>query len=471
MSRFGLPRMRGPQSLFGRLSLFVGLWVTGLLAVGGVGLTALYQSAIFRDLNDGLDATIATLISSVELDANDNIVVPVELPDPRYSETFSGRYWVIAPADRPGRPWARSRSLWDERLRISDDHVQTVLDDPSKTATYSRVGPENLPLQIRVRSVRLRPDQDPILVFAAADRTPLDRDVRHFAVAVFWALTILAVVLMGVVLGLVRLGLRPLYHFGVAVSEVRAGKRTKLTGDAPSELQPLAEELNALIDHNRDIVKRARARAGDLAHALKTPIAVLLSEAEGEDSVLATQIRRQISAMRSHVDRHLKSAGAAARARDAHAYAALEPVLDDLKRTVPRLYRDREIEIDIALEDGTSDLSVLAAREDVTEMVGNLLDNAYKWAKSRVLVAVRPMDDRNVSITVSDDGPGLTPSEKEAVLQRGARLDEASPGSGLGLAIVHDLAEAIGGEVALSDSELGGLSARLSLPCAPPTAA
>lgn len=455
---------RRRRSLFWRLSALACIWAVGLLGAGAVGLTTLYRSAVLRDLHDSLDATLATLAVGLDLDGKGDVRVTVQLPDPRFLETFSGRYWSVASADRPLLPLDQSRSLWDEILPVDIGAISAAIADPSSISSYSRPGPDGQILQVRLRLVRIGPQGTPLLIFAAADRTSLDRDVRLFRNAVLWTLAALAVALLVAVLGLVRLGLRPLYHFGVAVGEIRCGARRVLDRDAPAELLPLADELNALITHNHAIVEHAQARAGDLAHALKTPIAVLVAEADGEGSALAQQVRRQAQVMGGHVDRHLKGAGAAARAKDINVRTPLGGLLDDLVRTVPKLHPGKSIDITVDIAGDPGGLVVRAGREDVAEVIGNVLDNAVKWARSQVVVRAHVTRPRWLDVEISDDGPGLAADQRDAVMQRGTRLDETQPGSGLGLAIVRDLVDAMGGQLALDRGEAGGLRVIVQLP-------
>lgn len=468
------------NSLFWRLSAFASVWAGVVLIAGAAGLTTLYRSAIERDLADTLDATIASLSPTIERADNQLARVGVQLPDPRYAETYSGRYWWVAMADTPQTPVDQSRSVWDQTFTVSASAIAQATADPSSISQFITDGPEDQRLQTHVRYLRMgsqTPGQG-ALIFVAVDRADVDRDIARFRNRVIWMLTLLAIALLAAVLILVRLGLRPLYHFGVAVGEIRAGERTDLERDAPAELLPLADELNALIAHNRKIVQHAQSRAGDLAHALKTPIAVLLSEAAGQNDALAAQVERQVAVMRSHVDRHLKSAGAAARARDLNARTVIRPVLDDLSRTVPKLYPDRETHITVDIQEPAPKaprtavpqgetpgaLAVRAGREDVMDAVGNVVDNAVKWGQRHVVISARWNPPNTILISVEDDGPGLAPEQRDAVLQRGARLDEAVRGSGLGLAIVRDLVDAMGGELSLCESDLGGLRVCLTLP-------
>ena len=269
-----------------------------------------------------------------------------------------------------------------------------------------------------------------------------------------------------IVLGLIQLrrSMSPIGQLRERLAAVRSGQTGRLGGDYPSEVEPLVADLNALIDHRERAVRRAQEKAGDLAHGLKTPLAVLAQEAERAERAgqaeLAASIRQQVERMRHQVDYHLAQARAAASGATLGARCSMADSVDGLRRTLLRLYADRGLAIEVRVAPRHV---VATQREDLDEMLGNLLDNACKWAKARVVVESSLAEGR-VSITVDDDGAGLDPSKREAVLQRGVRADEAAPGSGFGLAIVRDLAELYGGSIALEVSPLGGVRARLELP-------
>ncbi len=263
---------------------------------------------------------------------------------------------------------------------------------------------------------------------------------------------------------IVRRGLSPLDEMRRSLSAVRRGDATRVDGRFPSEVQPLVVEVNALLEHQAHAVSRAHAKAGDLAHGLKTPLAILTQEAEraagaGQPEIAAA-IQEQIERMRRQIEYHLAHARAAASGATSRARCAIAESAEALARTLRRLHADRGVAIDVRVDPGHE---VRCERADLDEMLGNVLDNACKWGRTRVVVQSIAGDGR-CTIVVDDDGPGLAPALREAVLQRGVRADEAAPGSGLGLAIGRELADVYGGSVALDASPLGGLSARLTLP-------
>ena len=262
----------------------------------------------------------------------------------------------------------------------------------------------------------------------------------------------------------VRSGLSPLAQLRTRLSEVHAGLERRVGGRYPSEVQPLVDDLNALLSHRDETVQRAIGKAGDLAHGLKTPLAILAHEADRARAAghteLAETLGAQVGRMHRQIDYHLAHARAAASGATAGARCLVRDSADGLVRTLERLHASRGITIEDRVD--PSHL-VRVQREDLDEMLGNLLDNACKWARGRVAVSTRAAGGF-IDVQVDDDGPGVAPAKREAVLRRGVRADEAAPGSGLGLAIVRDLAELYGGSITLEDTPMGGLRARLRLP-------
>jgi signal transduction histidine kinase len=282
--------------------------------------------------------------------------------------------------------------------------------------------------------------------------------VHHSALIVFATVCLLGG------LSMVRHGLSPFTELRERLAAVRDGRAPRVEGRYPTEVQPLVDDLNALLEHRDQTVRRAIAKAGDLAHGLKTPLAVLAHEAEAADAAghaeLAAIMGQQVDRMRRQVDYHLAHARAAAFGATPGARCSVKESAEGLSRTLFRLHAGRGVAMHLHV---AAEHSVRGQREDLDEMLGNLLDNACKWAKSRVTVE-SVAHDTDIVITVDDDGPGLDPSMRDRVLQRGVRADEAAPGSGLGLAIVRDLAELYGGSISLANSADGGVRARLQLP-------
>jgi len=296
------------------------------------------------------------------------------------------------------------------------------------------------------------------LVRLLADHTEMRiTSLAHLSIVVF-------IGILGVSAGIMQLrfGLSPFDRLRAQLLAVRDGREPKVTGVYPAEVQPLVDDLNALLAEREQAVHRAQAKAGDLAHGLKTPLAIIAHEssrARAGDTEYAALVEHEVERMRRQIDYHLAHARAAASGRTLGARSVVREAVAGLVRTLQRLHADRRLTIDV---DVPADFVVRCEREDLDELLGNLIDNACKWARSRVLISSTIVEG-GVAITVDDDGPGLDPSMREAVLQRGVRADEAAPGSGIGLAIVRDLAELYRGSIALTASPMGGLRAVLRL--------
>ncbi|PWE17158.1 ATP-binding protein [Marinicauda salina] len=431
--------------------------------LGAFALTLLFRETVLSDLDDRLAGVAESLIASVEVSEDGALATPRQPLDPRYGQVFSGRYWQITPLGdaSPGDGELRSRSLWDDRLVPSAELVDAALAEPGRAATGAATGPDGEPLRIVVRAVSLPGLETPALFIAAEDRRPADRRVARFALTAAGLFAAFAAALVIGVFVQVRVGLAPVLRMGREVAQVRDGAAERISGAYPAELIPLGGELNALLDHSREVVGRARTHVGNLAHALKTPITVLSNEARGEEGPLADLVRRQTAVMSDQVEHHLRRARAAANATAIGARTPVGPVIDDLGRTLRRIHDRRGIAIDWS---SPGELAFRGERQDLEDLVGNLVDNACKWAAVQVRVEARPIEGSRFEIRVEDDGPGLSEAEREQALARGVRLDEQTPGAGLGLAIVDDLARAYGGALNLERSELGGLLARLELP-------
>jgi signal transduction histidine kinase len=274
-------------------------------------------------------------------------------------------------------------------------------------------------------------------------------------------IVLVALVVIVIGIAMMRRGLSPFDELRARLTAVRDGSERRLEGRYPSEVQPLVNDLNAMLDHRDEVVRRALGKAGDLAHGLKTPLAVLMHEVSRAEAAgqheLAAEMRTQLDRMRRQIDYHLAHARAAASGSTLGSRSSVADSANALARTLLRLHADRGLTIDVHVD---ADHAVRVQREDLDEMLGNLLDNACKFARSRVVIT-SSLDDG--SILIDDDGPGLDPALRDAVLQRGVRADEAAPGSGFGLAIVRDLAELYGGSIALERSPEGGVRAVLRL--------
>jgi len=450
-------------SLARRLALLAVGWSFAALVIAAVVLALLFQQAALRRFDASLSDLIDNLISGSTIEAGE--VVAPALTDQRALRAYSGRYWDIAePVEGGGvRSLVPSRSLWDSALKVPADLPTRLRANPRKPIAFDAPGVQpGERLRVVARWTSLPGRDAPLVFIAAEDRRPIDREVRNFFTTTAIAFALLGLGLIVAVIVQVRVGLQPLFRLGHEVAEVRRGKAERLQGDYPSELRPLTDELNALVAHNQETVERQRTHVGNLAHALKTPISVMITEASQRPGPLAEVVTRQAEVMRQQVDHHLRRARAAARSQGGQGErTSVAEVLDELARTLERIFRSKGVEIDW---DAPDDLWFLGERQDFMEIAGNAMENAGKFGRRKVRVRAVATGPEQMRLTVEDDGPGLPPDRRDEVIRRGARLDENAPGSGLGLSIVDELARAYRGSLDLGDSSLGGLLVAVDLP-------
>jgi signal transduction histidine kinase len=453
------------NSLALRLFFSATTWTVVILVVTGIVLSSIYRAAVERAFDRRLGVYLRALVADVATPEENAAKFPQSIGEPLFDLPLSGWYWQVTRLDAPTPDVRSSRSLWDGTL----PHLADL--NPSSVAGGARQGygegPEGQQLRIVERTIDLG-EEGRYLVAVAGDAAEIDEETRNFDGALLITFGVLGIVLLLITTFQVRFGLAPLKRISEGLAAIRSGGAERLEGAFPVEIAPLARETNALIEANRDIVTRARTQVGNLAHALKTPISVMLNEATTSgDNVLATKVREQTEIMRDQVTRHLERARLAARVAVIGTVTDVRAVVAALARTMEKIHHDRGIAIAIDAPEGAR---FRGEQQDLEEMVGNLVDNACKWAQSRVAVEVfserpDPVDDRRVvRILVDDDGPGLSPQQREQVARRGRRLDETKPGSGLGLSIVVELASLYGGSLSLGTAPIGGLRAELVLP-------
>ncbi len=455
-------RVIRPKSLAARLVVAAAVLCLVVLTIAGFGLSQLYRQSVLNTLDSDLEVVLDTLAGGVSVEAQAPVMTMAPT-DPRYGQTFSGRYWEVSLLSEGGGA-LRSPSLWDEELPLTEPMIARLRASPGQTMFFNAQGPSGQEMRIAAQMVQLQ--NAPIALVAAADMRPALANARQFTTTLVIALVALGVGLVAAMLLQVRLALAPLIRVRGDIADVRRGRRAKLDDDYPTEITPLTKELNALLDHNREVVERARTHVGNLAHALKTPISVLLNEARGEQGKLADLVGRQAEAMSRNVEHYLQRAQAAARAEAIGARTPVKAVIEDIGRTLERLYgRQKDLDLQVT---APKEAVFRGEKQDIEEMVGNLMDNACKYGRARVAARlIAPSaPGQPLTIDVDDDGPGLSPEQQEVALKRGARLDETAPGAGLGLNIVSELARAYGGALSFARSDLGGLRATLRLPSA-----
>jgi signal transduction histidine kinase len=442
------------RTLTGRLLLSALLWSGAALVIGGMLLSYAFRSYVLSDVDEKLELLIDTMVGISEISPEGVLRFNQPLLDQRFAAPYSGWYWQISEA---GEAPFRSRSLWDYELQPDLDMRTFSLK------RYEGEGPDGQTLRIAERDIIL-PEADRIFRYQVATDTA---EVREAIQRFNWLLmSALGLIMLTVSLALVlqvAYGLRPLRNLRRKLVDVRGGAASRIEGDWPEDLKPLAQEVNALIDQNEKLVSRARTHVGNLAHALKTPLSVIKNEVDDDTSDKAQAIAVQVRSIREHIDHHLK------RARIAGGGSGqglpVQERAEKIARAIERLNQDKGLKVDVAIE---ADLKFDGEKEDFDEVVGNIVDNAGKWATSHITVSAHklPTDQRRpyMLFRVEDDGPGVDEAEMEALFERGQRLDEHVPGTGLGLAIVRDIVELYGGSAALEKASLGGLAVILKLP-------
>jgi signal transduction histidine kinase len=451
--RFWLRRARRRAgSLTRRMIGISALWILLLLGVGGFTLDRFLVSAITSNFDAQLDYVLTAMIASSEIGPQGEVLFNRALADQRFLEPYSGLYYQISGQGSDPFP---SRSLWDRQLTVSRDHVD------SDAHFYES---EEFPaekLRIIERDVRLPGSAVRWRFQVAQSRDVIDEQVGVLRRTLVRSFGILALGLMVLAALQAVYGLWPLRRVRRAISAIRSGQKARVDEKLPREIEPMVDELNALLAHNEIQAEEARRHAGNLAHALKTPLTVITNAATAQSPDLADTVCREATTMRRQVDHHLARARAIGRRSSAHARAPVWISLEAVERAVSRLYDN--VTVDLA---GDKTATVRVERQDLDEMLGNLIENAAKYGGGRVFVTVHATPDC-VEIEVEDDGRGIPEEERVSIFDRGARLDTGKPGTGLGLAIVRDVAHIYGGSIALEESEdLGGLLARLKLPLA-----
>jgi signal transduction histidine kinase len=442
--------VRSTGSLSRRMIGIAALWISVLLIGGGVALDRVLADAITRNFDDGMNYVLTAMIASAEIGPDGEVLFNRAPADQRFLEPNSGLYYQISAAGH--EDW-RSRSLWDRALKVNPAHI-----DRDFHAYNSKQFPGE-DLRVMERTIILPGSQSRWTFMVAQARSSLDDQIAALRSTLFESFALLALGLIFLAGVQTVYGLLPLRKVRKEIVRMRGGKQSRVTEPMPAEVLPMVEELNALLAHNERQAEEARTHAGNLAHALKTPLTVIMNAATAQSPDLGDTVIREATTMRRQVDHHLARARAVGRRGAAQSRAEVWPSLQAVERAVGRLYPDARIDMD-----GDKEASVRVERQDLDELLGNLIENAAKYGGGSVFATVMPADDM-VEILVEDDGAGIPAADRTRIFDRGARLDSGKPGTGLGLAIVRDVAEIYGGSVTLDESEdLGGLMVRLRLP-------
>ena len=453
------------NSLAFRLIAAASLWSALALVVAGVVLTSLYRQNAEKAFDDRLGVYLNSLIGSLAAqNPGATLTNPGNLGEQLFELLYSGWYWQVREADN-GPVVLASRSLFSDTLDISKATERQLIGGIDAGVLP---GPDNQSLRVLSETVTFE-DQRRFDIMVAGDVTELESQIAAFRTTVVFILAVFGIGLILATTTQIRWGLRPLDRVRRGLADLRSGKQTRLEEEGlPAEVEPLVKELNALLESNQEVIDRARTQVGNLAHALKTPLSVIINEARANRTPFAVKIAEQAGIMRNQVNHYLDRARIAAQINVIGAVTEVGPAVTRLVRAMRRIHGDRGITLDCH---GLEGARFKGEQQDLEEIVGNLVDNACKWAKREVEVSViyqapGEEDAGRLTINIDDDGPGLTADEMAAATTRGKRLDETKPGSGLGLSIVTDLVALYQGAFRLARSPAGGLRAEVDLPAA-----
>lgn len=452
------------RSLSTRLLVVSLAWCAFALAATGLVLASAFQESVERRFDDTLGVYLSILIGQLSDEDDIRAVdVPPELGEPRFVLPLSGWYWVVVDSTT-GEAVQSSESLAGDIISMPPELGTTV---PGVLYQTYGEGPTGDPLRFVARRVSFV-DGEWFVAVVSGDAQTIREETTQFTRRLALYLTLFAAILLAVTYVQWRIGLRPLKQFGDELKAIQEGRTRHVSTDQPTEIAPLARALNRLIDSNHATLERSRQHVGNLAHALKTPLSVILNDAAQDSGPLARSVREQVQVMQRQVRYYLERARMAAKERVIGTVTDVVPALQRLHRAMARLGERRGIRV---LLDASRPVRFAGEQQDLEEIVGNLVDNALKFARSEVVIEVRAIEGRSgvsstrlFSITVDDDGPGLTGEQRTTVLSRGKRLDESKPGSGLGLSIVTELVELYSGTLLLDRAPQGGLRVRTELP-------
>ncbi|MEJ8573103.1 ATP-binding protein [Microbaculum marinum] len=462
------------MSLALRLFVMAAVWSLAALAIAYLVLITFYRADRERSFEAILNLHLFNVVAAIQQDEVGQIYGNPQLGDPRFESFLSGWYWqAIRLGDRD--QVITSPSLANGRLNLFN------VEETPFDANFQRVmdidGPNGERLRAMEQLVLFDRSGDRLAFAVAADLDVVEADVARFRNRLLAVFALLGIGLVAISVVQVAIGLRPLRAVGRALTAIREGRTERIPGSYPREIAPLTEEVNALIEANAKTVERARTHVGNLAHALKTPLSVITNEARAAKGPLGEKVVEQAGLMRHQIDYYLDRARVAATGGVVTTVTEVEPLAATFGRAMAKIYADRGVSMDVDIEPG---LRFQGEKQDLEELFGNLVDNAFKWARSQVRLSGRRIADAPkegardggaggramIEIVVEDDGPGLTADQRSEATRRGRRLDESQPGSGLGLSIVRDLADLYNGSFELSASPLGGLRAQLRLPSA-----
>jgi len=441
------------KSLAFRIVAYSGAWIVMVLLIAALLLVYFYRDHIAQQSDRHVSLHFEELVEASRFLPGGTFALAFQPSDPRYHDLNSGWYWQVK---QSGVTLARSPSLGENSL----DPIK--FQATKSVAIHEFSGPLNEALRIHVAQIEAGSGRAPLLLMATAPITGITNDVQEYSNHIIISFLLLGIGLLLAVVLQVRVALKPLQAISTQIGNVRIGKVTRLPSDYPEDVQPLVDELNNLLENNAVLLNRARNRLGDLAHCVKNPLTVIVNESRNMEPGQRELILQQTSEITRNVDHYLSRARAFGPGNVLGARTSIKNVVADLVYATQRIYQDWDLEYDLS---GLNDCWFQGEAQDLEEMVGNLIDNACKWATSQVAIHCKTVDEK-LLILVEDDGPGIPADKIDEVMQRGTKLDETKPGHGQGLGIVKDIAGLYGGSLKLATSKLGGLRAELELPVA-----
>jgi len=445
--------MVGRNSLAFRIIALSGIWVVIALVVTALLLENFYRDHVARHYDEHVVMHFEELVQASKIQPDGTVVLSSNPSDPRYHDLHSGWYWEIRKEEVT---LARSPSLGSASLDIG-----TI--EPTPILTVSEVpGPTKEMLRVHVKKISLDPELDPLIFLASAPMTAVVDDVQEYSRHIVTSFLLLGLGLLLAVLLQVHVALKPLKSISTGISDVREGKASKLPQSYPDDVQPLVDELNILLEHNAVLLKRSRNQLGDLAHAVKNPLSVINNEAHNMPDGQRALVLQQTGEISKNVNHYLSRARAFGTDKVLGSRSRVKKVVEDLVYAMQHIYQQRDLTYD---DSRLEDCWFMGESQDLEEMIGNLMDNACKWAEKQLVIR-SSIDENRLSFVIEDDGPGISEENIDRVMQRGHRLDESKPGHGQGLGIVKDIADLYNGSLKLAKSELGGLQAELELPAA-----
>ena len=435
-------------SLKSRLLLAAAFWLSAMILAAGIGIPKLVSDYLVQDEKDQLSLSMDEITANIEVNSEGNLIMPSRLSDPRFNQPYSGLYWT---ANTKGTE-LRSRSLWDKKLTFEED---TLNISPNVK------GANNEELIYIQKKIYLPEIKTPVTITIGLDEDPLEKTLQQLT-GQLWV--ILGLLFSGILflIGIqVSWSLRPLVKMQSELAMLRKGEQKSLSLHYPQEISPLVSDLNALLFHYQELLERARNHAGNLSHSLKTPLSVLKNELSYLTEEENTRLSVPINQLQEHIDYHLGRARMAGSMNILSVATSPSERVDAISMAFDKVYADREI---LLINELDTESKITVDKTDLDEMLGNLLENGYKWAHSMIRVHSSIPVNNQISIIIEDDGNGIPKEEFEHVLKRGFRLDESTPGTGLGLHIVNEMAHSYRGSLALDKSPMGGLKATLTFP-------